>query len=124
MRSTENGAASGTSGEAVMRTFVRGRIASEPEFAETMEGVGVCRMLVIGEAGPASRPPRVSLYVRDGGGLRPDEAKRCAFKLRAGDLIQAVGDVGAERPKAPHQEVLVSEPVRLRARAGGEAGAA
>jgi hypothetical protein len=124
MKTEENGAASEMIGDAVMRTFVRGRIASEPEFAQTMEGVGVCRLLVIGEAGPASRPPRVSLYVRDGGDLRADEAKRCAFNLRPGDLIQAVGDIGAERAKAARQEIVVSEPVRLRARAGGEAGAA
>lgn len=103
-------------GEAVMRSFVRGRIASEPEFVRTMEGVGVCRLVVIGQAGLASSPPRVSLYIRDGeqvedGGeedaspLRPDEAQRCAFHLGEGDLIQAVGNIGPERAKAKGQEV-------------------
>lgn len=116
---TEQNAAIEEGQEAVIRTFVRGRVVSA-EFASTMEGVGVCRLLVTGTAaGPASNPPRVSLYIKDGGELREDEAKRCAFGLREGDLIQAVGDVGPERPKARRQEILVTEQVRLRARAAG-----
>lgn len=108
---------------AVIRTFVRGWVVSK-ELVRTGEGGAVCRLVVIGEArGPASKPPRVSLYIGEGGELRTDEARRCAFNLVEGDLIQAVGDVGAERAKARRQEVVVSEPVRLRARAA-EAGAA
>lgn len=116
---------SAAAGQSVMRTFVRARVA-RTEFVRTMEGIGVCRMLVIGEAaGPASSPVQVSLYVRDGGGeLREDEAKRCAFNLHEGDLIQAVGDLAPKRRRAKLPEVLVSEPVRLRARAAGTAGAA
>jgi hypothetical protein len=105
----------------VMRTFVRGRLGGDPEFARTMgeEATTVCRMVVVGAArGPASSPPRVALY------LKGAEAERCAFGLHRGDLIEAVGDVGPERPRARLQEVLVSERVRLRARAGGSAGAA
>lgn len=102
--------------EAVMRTFVRGRLASK-ELVRTMEGTAICRLVVIGEArGPASSPPRVSLYIGEGGDLREDEARRCASNLGEGDLIQAVGDVGPQRPGARWQEIVVSEPVRLRAR--------
>lgn len=121
-RAEENG------GEAVMRSFVRGTLAQKPEYARTTEGGEVCRLVVIGEAGPAGKPPRVSLYIRNGAaraeGLRPDEAHRCAFGLRVGDVIQAVGDIGPERRTARRQEVIVSEPVRLRARAAEAAGAA
>lgn len=106
---------------AVMRSFVRARIVEEPEFSRTMEGVGVCRIQVIGEAaGPAGSPPKVSLYIRDGGEggkLRPDEAKRCAFNLRKGDLIQAVGSQGAQRRRARLPEVIVDERVKLLDRA-------
>ncbi len=101
--------------EAVMRTFVRGRITKR-EYRRSAEGVGVCRLIVVGTpAGPASKPPRVSLYIRDGGDLRADEAHRCAFNLKDGDMIQAVGDVGAERASAAHQEIVVTEQVRRRA---------
>jgi hypothetical protein len=114
--------------DAVMRSFVRGTVAQKPEYARTTEGGEVCRLVVIGGAGPASKPARVSLYIRNGAasteGLRSDEAHRCAFGLRAGDVIQAVGDIGPERRRAPRQEVIVSEPVRLRARAAEAAGAA
>lgn len=107
-------------GREAMRTFVRGRVARAPEFARSVNGVGVCRLLVVGRAaGPASNPPRVSLYIRDGGrGLRSDEAVRCGLGLHPGDLIEAVGDIGPERPTARRQEVLVSESVKLRQRAG------
>lgn len=110
----------------VMRTFVRGRLGRAPEFERSLDGVGVCRLLVVGAAaGPASSPPRVSLYIRDGGpGLRGDEAVRCGLGLHPGDLIEAVGDIGPERGKARRQEVLVSERVKLRERAASEAGAA
>jgi hypothetical protein len=108
------------SGEAVkvMRTFVRGHLGQAPEFVRSVDGVGVCRLLVIGKAaGLASSPPRVSLYISDGGpGLRSDEAVRCGLGLHSGDLIEAVGDIGPERPTARRQEVLVSERVKLRAR--------
>jgi hypothetical protein len=115
------GAARTMSSEEVMRTFVRGRLGKEPEFVRTLgeDATPVCRLLVVGKArGPASRPPRVLLY------LKGAEAERCAFGLHRGDLIQAAGDIGPERPQARHQEVLVSERVKLRARAGGSAGAA
>jgi len=95
-----------------MRTFARGWLAKKPEFKRSEEGVAVCRLVVIGEAaGPASKPPRVSLY------LRGAEAERCASGLRVGDLIEGVGVLGPERSRAPRQEVLVDERVKLRARA-------
>lgn len=105
--------ADGTNGHRpVIRTFARGWLAKPPEFAHSDEGVAVCRLLVIGEAaGPASQPPRVSLY------LRGVEAERCAYGLRQGDLIESVGVLGPERPTARRQEVLVDERVKLRARA-------
>ena len=118
-------------GEATMmlRSLVRGAVAKEPEFVRTAEGAELCRLTVIGEAaGPASRPPRVSLYIRNGEGspegLRPDEARRCGFNLSAGDVIEAEGDIGPERDGARRQEILVTERVRLRARAAEAAGAA
>ncbi len=96
----------------VMRTFARGWLAKRPEFRHSDENVAVCRLLVIGQAaGPASKPPRVSLYLR---GL---EAERCAYGLREGDLIEAVGVIGPERKSALRQEVLVDGRVKLRARA-------
>ena len=112
--------------EELMRTFVRGRLGRAPEFTQTVDGVGICRLLVVGKAaGPASSPPRIALYVRDGGpGLESNEAERCHLGLREGDLIEAVGNVGPERRKARRQEVLVSERVRLRERAASSAGAA
>lgn len=97
---------------AMMRTFARGWLAKQPEFAHSDEGVAVCRLLVIGEAaGPASQPPRVSLY------LRGVEAERCAYGLRQGDFIEGVGVLGPERKRAPRQEILVDKRVKLRARA-------
>lgn len=104
--------ASGQRQDEVMRVFVRGRLARKPEFAQTVEGVAICRLLVLGRAaGPASSPPRVSLY------LSGEEARRCAFGLGEGDLIEGVGDLGPERRKALRQEVLVTERVKLRERA-------
>lgn len=97
----------------VMRTFARGWLAKPPELAYSDENVAVCRLLVIGQAaGPASSPPRASLY------LRGTEAERCAYGLREDDLIEAVGVLGPERPGARRQEVLVDKRVRLRGRAG------
>jgi hypothetical protein len=110
--------------EAVIRTLVRARISTVPEWDRSEGGVGVCRLTVIGDAaGPASRPPRVTLYIKDGGCpeegymLQPDESRRCAFNLGVGDLIQAVGNLGPERDKVDRQEVIVTEPVKLKLRA-------
>jgi hypothetical protein len=108
----QNGAGRTNGQTAVIRTFARGRLAKPPEFAYSDENVAVCRLLVIGEAaGPASQPPRVSLY------LRGSEAERCAHGLRQGDLIEGVGILGPERKRAPRQEVLVDQRVKLRERA-------
>jgi hypothetical protein len=101
---------------AAIRTEVLARISAFSEYE-----AGICRITVVGDAqGPASRPPRVNLYIKDGGEpekgrlLRPDEARRCRYNLRIGDLILAVGDLGPERERASRQEVIVSEPVRLK----------
>jgi hypothetical protein len=115
--------------EPVMRTFVRAWLACAPEYGRTGEGVGVCRLRVVGEpAGPVSSPPRVVLYIGDGvEGVRPGEARRCADGLREGDLIEAVGDIGPERRTAHSQEIIVSAPVKLRGRPerhGGRVAAA
>jgi hypothetical protein len=113
---------------AVMRAFVRARIVGKPEFSRTARGVGVCRIQVVGEArGPASKAPEALLYIRDGGegqALRFDEAVRCAFNLRPGDLIQAVGSQGAQRRRARLPEVIVEERVKLLDRAVTAGGAA
>jgi hypothetical protein len=112
MAADRSGAQAANGQRPVIRTFARGWLAKPPEFAHSDEGVAVCRLLVIGEAaGPASKPPRVSLY------LRGTEAERCAYGLREGDLIEGVGVLGPERRRAPRQEVLVDERVKLRARA-------
>jgi hypothetical protein len=112
MAADQNRAQAANGHRPVIRTFARGWLARPPEFAHSDEGVAVCRLLVIGEAaGPASRPPRVSLY------LRGIEAERCAYGLREGDLIEGVGVLGPERKRALRQEVLVDERVKLRARA-------
>jgi hypothetical protein len=108
----QNGAGRTNGHTAVIRTFARGWLAKAPEFKRSDTGVAVCRLLVVGEAaGPASSPPKVSLY------LRGTEAVRCAFGLSVGDLIEGVGILGPERERVPHQEVLVDERVKLRARA-------
>lgn len=96
----------------VIRTFARGWLGKEPEFRRASTGVAVCRLLVVGEAaGPASEPPTVSLY------LSGEEAERCADGLNVGDLIEGIGFVGPVRKRAPRQEVLVDERVKLRSRA-------
>jgi hypothetical protein len=112
-----------------LRSLVCGVLAKKPEFARSEEGGEVCRLTLIGKAaGPASKPPRVSLYIRNGEGapegLRPDEARRCGFRLRAGDVIEAAGVIGPERERARRQEIVVDRRVRLRARAAEAAGAA
>jgi len=112
MATDQNGAQTANGHRPVIRTFARGWLAKAPEFRHSEEGVAVCRLLVIGEAaGPASKPPRVSLYVRGA------EAERCAFGLHEGDLIEGVGVLGPERRHPTRQEVLVDERVKLRARA-------
>jgi hypothetical protein len=118
--------ASTQNGGAVLRSFIRGTLAKKPEFATTLGGAEVCRLVVTGEAaGPASKPPRVTLYIGNGegspGALLADEPRRCARGLRVGDVIQAVGNIGPERSRAAHQEVLVTKPVLLRARAADTA---
>src|SRR4051812_33758562 len=107
----------------IMRTFVRAPISSISRWKEIEDGIGFCRISVIGEApGPASTPPRVTLYVADGGNaegdnpLRPDEARRCVANLTPGDWIEAVGIVGPERDAADHQEVVVTQRVKLKER--------
>lgn len=115
MAAEQNGTQATTKYQPVIRTFARGRLAEAPEFRRSVEGVAVCRLVVVGEApGPASNPPKVSLY------LRGSEAERCANGLKPGDLIEGVGVVGPERKRAPRQEVVVDEDKRvlLRARAG------
>ncbi len=113
MAADQNGAQAAKGHRPVIRTFARGWLAKPPEFAHSDEGIAVCRLLVIGEAaGPASSPPRVSLY------LRGIEAERCAYGLREGDLIEGVGVLGPERKGALRQEVVVEERVKLRARVG------
>jgi hypothetical protein len=118
----------------VLRTFARAPICGISRWKELDEGVGVCRITVIGEApGPASSPPRVTFYVKDGGfpedghPLRVDEARRCVAALHVGDVVELIGNVGPERGTAERQEVVVTEPVKLKERApvaGDEEGAA
>ena len=108
----------------VLRTFARAPICGISRWKELDEGIGVCRITVIGEApGPASSPPRVTFYVKDGGypedghPLRADEARRCAEALQVGDVVELIGNVGPERGAAERQEVVVTEPVKLKERA-------
>lgn len=108
----QNGTQAANGHRPVIRTFARGWLAKAPEFRRSDAGVAVCRLLVVGEAaGPASKPPRVSLY------LSGAEAERCADGLHPGDVIEGVGILGPERRRAPRQEVVVDERVKLRARA-------
>jgi hypothetical protein len=112
MAAERNGAQAANGHKPVIRTFARGWLTETPEFRRSDEGVAVCRLVVAGEAaGPASNPPKVSLYIRG------TEAVRCALGLQQGDLVEGVGVVGPERKRAPRQEVLVDERVKLRARA-------
>jgi hypothetical protein len=108
----------------VLRTFARAPISAISRWRELEDGIGVCRISVIGDPpGPASNPPRITFYVKDGGypedghPLRPDEARRCAESLRVGDWVELIGNVGPERDSAERQEVIVTEPVKLKERA-------
>jgi hypothetical protein len=114
----------------VLRTFARAPIASISGWREIDDGIGVCRITVLGTPpGPASSPPRTTFYVKDGGypehghQLRPDEARRCAASLHVGDWVELIGNVGPERDKARRQEVVVTEQVKLKKRAEVEADA-
>jgi hypothetical protein len=112
MAAERNGAQAAKGHKPVIRTFARGWLTEAPEFRRSDEGVAVCRLVVACEAdGPASNPPKVSLYIRG------TEAVRCGLGLQQGDLIEGVGVLGPERKRAPRQEVLVDERVKLRARA-------
>jgi len=115
MAAEQNGAQAAKEYTPVIRTFARGWLTEAPEFRRSAEGVAVCRLVVAGEAaGPASNPPKVSLY------LSGSEAERCASGLNLGDLIEGVGVVGPERKRARRQEIMVDTDKRviLRARAG------
>jgi hypothetical protein len=108
-------------GVPVLRTFALARICEISRWKEIDDGIGVCRITVVGEVpGPASSPPRITFYVKDGGfpeqghRLRPDEARRCAAGLHVDDLVQLIGNVGPERVKAEWQEVIVTEQVKLK----------
>jgi hypothetical protein len=108
----------------VLQTFALAPISSITGSAELDDGVGVCRITVIADPpGPASNPPRTTFYVKDGGfpedghPLRPDEARRCAAGLNVGDWVELIGNVGPERYTAVRQEVIVTEPVKLKERA-------
>ena len=106
-----------------MQCRVVGRIARAPEATTTAGGVRVCRLIVVKEAdGPASSPVRVGLFTKG------DLARRCAGKLREGDLIEGHGELAARRGDsksgASYPEVLVAdapENVRLFERAGAAA---
>lgn len=112
MAAAQSGAQAANTQEPVLRTFARGWLTKAPQFGRSREGVAVCRLLVAGEAaGPASRPPRVSLYVKGA------EAERCAAGLIVGDLIEGVGTIGPERERAERQEILVDEDKRVILRA-------
>jgi hypothetical protein len=99
---------------------VVGRLAQK-QIARTGAGVMVCRLTVLRKArGPASKPVRMDLYAIDA------EAERCAFNLKAGDLIGAAEvEIGPERDGIRHQELLVSDgDVKLYERAGERAATA
>jgi hypothetical protein len=106
-----------------MECRVVGRLGREPEATTTMDGVTVCRLIVVKRAaGPASSPTRVGLYLK--GAL----AKRCRGGLHDGDLIEAVGELGNRRPASTarpgYPEVVVADQpdaVKLYARAGAAA---
>jgi len=105
--------------EEVARAMILGRIGREPETGRTSSGVMVCRLHIVNQAGPASRPVRVAAYIKG------EFAKRCGFNLHRGDLIEVVGDIGPQRSGVGYQELLVTgEDVTLKQRAGQVAGAA
>ncbi|HUC06492.1 MAG TPA: hypothetical protein VMR96_00235 [Solirubrobacterales bacterium] len=112
MAAVQSGAQAANTQEPVLRTFARGWLTKAPQFGRLSDGVAICRLLVAGEAaGPASKPPRVSLYVKG------REAERCADGLLVGDLIEGVGVIGPERERADRQEILVDEDKRVILRA-------
>jgi hypothetical protein len=103
-----------------MECRVVGRLGREPEAKSTLDGVTVCRLVVVKRAaGPASSPARVGLY------LKGELAKRCGRGLHEGDLIEAFGELG-NRPRASkarprYPEVVVADApdrVKLYERAG------
>ncbi|MFP5388325.1 MAG: hypothetical protein ACLGG5_03380 [Thermoleophilia bacterium] len=112
MAATQSEAQAANTRQPVLRTFARGWLTKAPQFGRMSDGVAVCRLLVAGmAAGPASKPPRVSLYVKG------QEAERCAGGLLVGDLIEGVGVIGPERERADRQEILVDEGKRVILRA-------
>ncbi|MDX6610194.1 MAG: hypothetical protein QOF85_2119 [Solirubrobacterales bacterium] len=112
MAAVQSGAQAANTQEPVLRTFARGWLTKAPQFGRLRDGAAVCRLLVVGEAlGPASKPPKVSLYVKGA------EAERCADGLLVGDLIEGVGIIGPERERADRQEVLLDEGARVILRA-------
>jgi hypothetical protein len=108
-------------GPAVLRTFAVGPICEISKWTELRDGSGdgVCRITILGDPpGPASNPPKITFYVKDGGfpeqgyPLRPDEARRCAAGLKVGDRVEMIGNVGPERASAARQEVIVTQEVK------------
>jgi hypothetical protein len=108
-------------GPAVLRTFAVGPICAISKWTALQDGSGdgVCRITILGDPpGPASKPPKITFYVKDGGfpdqgyPLRPDEARRCAAGLKVGDRVVLIGNVGPERASADRQEVIVTEEVK------------
>jgi hypothetical protein len=108
-------------GPAVLRTWAVGPICAISRWTELQDGSGegVCRITILGDPpGPASNPPKITFYVKDGGfpeqgyPLRPDEARRCAAGLKVGDRVELIGNVGPERASADRQEVIVTQEVK------------
>ncbi|HJZ38314.1 MAG TPA: SLOG family protein [Solirubrobacterales bacterium] len=106
---------------AVLRTFAVGPICAISKWTALQDGSGdgVCRITILGDPpGPASSPPKITFYVKDGGfpeqgyPLRPDEARRCAAGLEVGDRVEIIGNVGPERASADRQEVIVTQEVK------------
>jgi hypothetical protein len=115
-------------GPAVLRTFAVGPICAISKWTELQDGTGegVCRITILGDPpGPASNPPKITFYVKDGGfpeqgyPLRPDEARRCAAGLKVGDRVEMIGNVGPERASADRQEVIVTQEVKKKKPAAG-----
>lgn len=91
-----------------MECRIVGRLGREPEATRTLGGVTVCRVVVVKrEAGPASNPARVGLY------LTGELARRCRRGLHEGDLIEASGELAPRRPGSRAQprypEVVVPD---------------
>jgi hypothetical protein len=118
---TEAAPAPAPVGPAVLRTFAVGPISAKSKWTALQDGSGdgVCRITILGDPpGPASNPPKITFYVKDGGfpeqgyPLRPDEARRCAAGLKVGDRVEMIGNVGPERASADRQEVIVTQEVK------------